>query len=243
VPFNVFKDPYLLDMLRLRDNYLEADLEKAILSELEAFILEFGNGLAFVERQKRMSIDEDDIVLDLLFYNRVLERLVAVELKIGCFKAAYKGQMELYLKWLDAYERKPNENSPIDLILCATANRRTVELLEMDKAGIVVAEYWATLPPKAALEEKSAQFSRKLKNASNAKNNCRRRMRSSNSPIFTNPKTTWMIEFGASIVIEADKGHRRRTNRLDATDLEGTGRKRRQALLPPLLLSFRCYPV
>jgi predicted nuclease of restriction endonuclease-like (RecB) superfamily len=154
VPFNVFKDPFLLDMLRLRDNYLEADLESAILAELEAFILEFGNGFAFIERQKRMSIDGDDIVLDLLFYNRILERLVAVELKIGRFKAAYKGQMELYLKWLDAHERKPNENAPIGLILCATANRKTVEMLEMDKAGIVVAEYWTTLPPKAVFEEK-----------------------------------------------------------------------------------------
>ncbi len=154
VPFNVFKDPYLLDMLRLKDNHLEADLEKAILSELESFILEFGKGFAFVERQKRMSIDGDDIVLDLLFYNRILERLVAVELKIGRFKAAYKGQMELYLKWLDTHERKPNENAPIGLILCATANRKTVEMLEMDKAGIVVAEYWTTLPPKAVLEEK-----------------------------------------------------------------------------------------
>jgi hypothetical protein len=101
-----------------------------------------------------MSIDGDDIVLDLLFYNRILERLVAVELKIGRFKAAYKGQMELYLKWLDAHERKPNENTPVGIILCATANRKTVEMLEMDKAGIAVAEYWTALPPKALFEEK-----------------------------------------------------------------------------------------
>ena len=154
VPFNVFKDPYLLDVLGLKENYLEADLESAILADLEAFILEFGNGFAFVERQKRMSIDGDEFVLDLLFYNRVLARLVAVELKIGRFKAAYKGQMELYLKWLDAYERQPNEETPIGIILCATANRKTVEMLEMDKAGIAVAEYWTALPPKALFEEK-----------------------------------------------------------------------------------------
>jgi hypothetical protein len=154
VPFNVFKDPYLLDILGLKENYLEADLESAILTELEAFILEFGNGFTFIERQKRMSIDGDDIILDLLFYNRVLTRLVAVELKIGRFKAAYKGQMELYLKWLDTYERKPNEEAPIGIILCATANRKTVEMLEMDKAGIAVAEYWTTLPPKPLFEEK-----------------------------------------------------------------------------------------
>lgn len=154
VPFNVFKDPYLLDVLGLKENYLEADLENAILTELEAFILEFGNGFTFVERQKRMSIDGDDIVLDLLFYNRVLTRLVAVELKIDRFQAAYKGQMELYLKWLDMYERKQNEETPIGIILCATANRKTVEMLEMDKAGIAVAEYWTTLPPKKVFEEK-----------------------------------------------------------------------------------------
>ena len=154
VPFNIFKDPYLLDILGLKENFLEADLEKAILAELEAFILEFGNGFSFVERQKRMTIDGDDIVLDLLFYNRILCRLVAVELKIDRFKAAFKGQMELYLKWLDMYERKPNEESPIGIILCATANRKTVEMLEMDKAGIAVAEYWTTLPPKALFEEK-----------------------------------------------------------------------------------------
>jgi predicted nuclease of restriction endonuclease-like (RecB) superfamily len=154
IPFNVFKDPYLLDILGLKENYLEADLENAILTELEAFILEFGNGFSFVERQKRMSINGDDIVLDLLFYNRILMRLVAVELKIGRFKAAYKGQMELYLKWLDLHERKPNEESPIGIILCATANRKVVEMLEMDKAGIAVAEYWTTMPPKALFEEK-----------------------------------------------------------------------------------------
>jgi predicted nuclease of restriction endonuclease-like (RecB) superfamily len=154
VPFNVFKDPYLLDILGLKENYLEADLENAILAELETFILEFGNGFTFVERQKRMSIGEDEVVLDLLFYNRILTRLVAVELKIGHFKAAYKGQMELYLKWLDLYERKPNEDTPIGIILCATANHKTVEMLEMDKAGIAVAEYWTTMPPKVLFEEK-----------------------------------------------------------------------------------------
>ncbi|GHV69640.1 DUF1016 domain-containing protein [Spirochaetia bacterium] len=154
IPFNVFKDPYLLDTLGLKENFLEADLEKAILTELEKFILEFGHGFAFVERQKRMIIDNEDIVLDLLFYHRKLKRLVAVELKLGKFKAAYKGQMELYLKWLDRYERQKDENSPIGLILCAAAKRETIELLEMDKSGIAVAEYWTALPPKAEFERK-----------------------------------------------------------------------------------------
>jgi predicted nuclease of restriction endonuclease-like (RecB) superfamily len=154
VPFNVFKDPYLLDTLDLKDNFAEADLEKAILTELEKFFLEFGHGFTFVERQKRMIIDNEDIVLDLLFYHRKLKRLVAVDLKLGVFKAAYKGQMELYLKWLDRYERHDGEEAPIGLILCATASREKVELLEMDKAGIAVAEYWTHLPPKAEFESK-----------------------------------------------------------------------------------------
>ena len=154
VPFNIFKDPYLLDLFGLKDNFAEADLEKAILMELEAFLLEFGHGFTFVERQKRMIIDGEDISLDLLFYHRILKRLVAVELKLGVFKAAYKGQMELYLKWLDRYERQEGEEAPIGIILCATASREKVELLEMDKAGIAVAEYWTHLPPKAEFESK-----------------------------------------------------------------------------------------
>ena len=123
VPFNVFKDPYLLDTLGLKENFLEADLEKAILCELEAFILEFGHGFTFVERQKRMTVDGDDAFLDLLFYHRIIKRLVAVELKLEKFKPAFKGQMEFYLKWLNKYERQPDENEPIGLILCPRANR------------------------------------------------------------------------------------------------------------------------
>ena len=154
VPFNVFNDPYLLDTLGLRENFLKADFEKAILAELEAFILEFGHGFTFVERQKRMTIGEDDFRLDLLFYQRDLKRLVAVELKLERFRAAFKGQMELYLKWLDRYERRPDENEPIGLILFPTANRAQLDLLEMDKAGISVAEFWTNLPPKADFERR-----------------------------------------------------------------------------------------
>jgi predicted nuclease of restriction endonuclease-like (RecB) superfamily len=154
VPFNIFKDPYLLDMFGLKENFVEADLEKAILSELEKFLLEFGNGFTFVERQKRMIIGNEDVILDLLFYHRKLKRLVAVELKLGVFKAAYKGQMELYLNWLNEYERQDGEESPIGIILCTTANREKVELLKMDKAGIAVSEYWTYLPPKAEFEQK-----------------------------------------------------------------------------------------
>lgn len=151
---NHFKDPYFLDFLGLRNTYLEKDLEAAILQELERFILELGKGFAFVERQKRMIIDSEDFYLDLLFYHRTLKRLVAIELKLGKFEARHKGQMELYLKWLNRYEKQEGENSPIGLILCAENSREQVELLEMHKDGIMVAEYWTELPPKKELEQK-----------------------------------------------------------------------------------------
>jgi len=149
-----FKDPYLLDFLNLGNAYLEKDLEQAILFELEKFILELGKGFTFVERQKRMIIDGEDFNLDLLFYHRKLKRLVAIELKLGKFQAKHKGQMELYLKWLDKYEKQEGENTPIGLILCAESSREQIELLEMHKDGIMVAEYWTELPPKKQFEEK-----------------------------------------------------------------------------------------
>lgn len=153
LPALVFKDPYFLDFLGLRQGHDEADLEAAILRQLEAFILELGRGFAFVERQKRMVIDGEDFYLDLLFYHRRMRRLVAIELKLGRFKAAHKGQMELYLKWLDQHERQSGEEAPIGLILCAESSREQVELLQMHKDGITVAEYWTELPPKAELEQ------------------------------------------------------------------------------------------
>lgn len=153
-PGVVFKDPYFLDFLGLRQGHDEANLETAILRQLEAFILELGRGFAFVERQKRMVIDGEDFYLDLLFFHRRLRRLVVIELKLGRFKAAHKGQMELYLKWLDKHERQPGEDAPIGLILCAESSREQVELLQMHKDGITVAEYWTELPPKAELEQR-----------------------------------------------------------------------------------------
>lgn len=157
IPENTFKDPYLLNFLHLEDTFLEADLEQAILRELENFILELGKGFAFVERQKRMIIDGSDFYLDLLFYHRKLKRLVAIELKIDKFHAKYKGQMELYLKWLNRYERQEGEEAPIGLILCAETSREQVELLEMNKDGIMVAEYWTELPSKKELESRLHQ--------------------------------------------------------------------------------------
>ncbi|MBA4367722.1 MAG: DUF1016 domain-containing protein [Desulfobacterium sp.] len=153
-PDLVFRDPYLLDFLGLRDTYAEKDLEVAILREMEAFILELGVGFAFLERQKRITVDGVDHYLDLLFYHRHLNRLVAIELKIGNFQAGDKGQMELYLGWLNRYERKPNEESPLGLILCAGKRHETVELLDLEKSRIKVSSYWTEALPKAELERK-----------------------------------------------------------------------------------------
>jgi len=150
---DTFKDPYILDFLQLNDDYLEKDLEEAILCELERFIMEMGKGFTFVERQKRLIIDGEDFYLDLLFFHRKLKRLVAIELKIGKFQAKDKGQMELYLKWLDRYEKQEGEEKPVGLILCAESSREQVELLELYKDGIMVAEYWTDLPPKKELEK------------------------------------------------------------------------------------------
>jgi predicted nuclease of restriction endonuclease-like (RecB) superfamily len=155
---NTFKDPYILDFLNLKNTFLEQDLEHAILQELEAFILELGKGFAFMERQKRMIIDGEDFYLDLLFYNRKLKRLVAIELKLGKFEAGHKGQMELYLKWLSKYEKAEGENEPIGLILCAESNKEQIELLEIQKDGIMVAEYWTEMPSKQALQQKLHQL-------------------------------------------------------------------------------------
>ena len=153
-PDLVFRDPYFLDFLGLKGVYQEKDLEAAILRELEAFIMELGVGFTFVERQKRMIIDGEDFYLDLLFYHRNLRRLIAIELKLENFKPDYKGQMELYLRWLDKYERKPGEDCPVGLILCAGKSTERIELLELGKAGIRVAEYMTKLLPKKILQKK-----------------------------------------------------------------------------------------
>ncbi|MBP7066919.1 MAG: DUF1016 family protein [Methanothrix sp.] len=153
-PDLVFRDPYLLDFLGLEDIYSERDLEAAILRELERFLLELGTDFSFIARQKRMTIGDRDFYLDLLFYHRSLHRLVAIELKLGSFDAAYKGQMELYLRWLDRYERRPGEEPPIGLILCGEKNREQIELLQLDRGEIRVAEYLVELPPREMLEAK-----------------------------------------------------------------------------------------
>ncbi len=139
-PDLVFRDTYLLDFLGLADTFSEKDLESAILRELERFLLELGVGFAFVERQKRITVDGDDFYIDLLLYHRKLRRLVVVELKLGKFMPADYGQTEFYLRWLDKYEREPFEESPIGLILCSEKSTERVKLLALDEKNIKVSD-------------------------------------------------------------------------------------------------------
>lgn len=147
----VFKSPYFLEFTGLKGMYSEKSLEDCLVAHLEQFIIELGNGFSFVARQKRIIIDGEDFYLDLLFYHRRLHRLIAIDLKKGRFKAQYKGQMELYLRWLEENEMEPGEESPLGLLLCTEGSEEQIELLQLDKAGIKVAQYLTELPPRNVL--------------------------------------------------------------------------------------------
>lgn len=149
-----FRDPYFLDFLGLHGEYSEKDLESAMISEMRGLILELGGDMAFLAEQKRISVDNEDYYIDLLFFHRRLHRLVAIELKTDSFKAEYKGQMELYLRWLEKNEMCAGEKLPIGLILCAGKNEEHVRLLELGKSNIRVASYMTELPPRELLEQK-----------------------------------------------------------------------------------------
>lgn len=149
-----FRDPYLLDFLGLSGTYSEKDLENAIVSDMRGAILELGADMAFLSQQKRISVDGEDYYLDLLFFHRRLRCLVAIDLKLGAFKAEFKGQMELYLRWLAENESCPGENPPIGLILCAGKNDEHVRLLRLGESNIRVASYLTELPPREILERR-----------------------------------------------------------------------------------------
>ena len=150
-PDLVFRDPYVLDFLRLHDSLQRGGFGAAILRELEAFLLELGGDFAFVARQKRITVDNEDYYLDLLFFHRRLRRLLAVELKMGKFQAADKGQMELYLRWLDRHDRAPGEETPIGLILCAGKSARARRVAASWRpAASASPTYLTELPPRPA---------------------------------------------------------------------------------------------
>jgi predicted nuclease of restriction endonuclease-like (RecB) superfamily len=153
-PDMVLRDPYLLPFLGLADTYREKDLEDAIIREMEAFLLEVGDGFTFAARQKAIPVGTKTYSLDLLLYHRKLRRLVAIELKVGPFQPEYKGQMELYLSWLNRNEREPHEEAPIGLILCSEAQPEEIALLGLEQGDIRVARYLTETLPPTLLEAK-----------------------------------------------------------------------------------------
>jgi len=153
-PELVFRDPYVLDFLELSDTYSEKDLERAILNALEKFILELGRDFYFVARQKRITLDNIDYYMDLVFYHRKLRCFVVIDLKLDKFRAEYKGQMELYLGYIEKYEMEQDENPPVGVILCTEKGKEQIELLFLPKDRIKVSEYLTKLPPKELFAEK-----------------------------------------------------------------------------------------
>lgn len=161
---DIFKDPYILDFLGLKGAYLEKDLEAAIIHNLELFLSELGSDFCFMARQYPMRIDDVDYFLDLLFYHRGLKCLVAIELKLGTFTAADKGQMDLYLAWLKENEWRKGEKEPVGLILCSSKKRQHVEMLiRHGPHKIQVSEYITRLPSKEILEERLKVYSKLLR--------------------------------------------------------------------------------
>ena len=150
----VFKDPYFMDFIGQKNYCNEAELEELILDNITQFLQELGNDFCFIARQKRMSTNNKDRYLDLLFFNRRLRCLIAIDLKIGNFDPAHKGQMEWYLNWLAQNEQLEHENRPLGIILCAGKDQDDIEYLQMDKTNIHIAQYVTKLPEKAKLEKK-----------------------------------------------------------------------------------------
>lgn len=166
-PEVILKSSYVVDFLGLTKGFSESELEDAVVEQLERFIMELGQDFAFLERQKRIPIDSIDYSLDLLFYHRRLRRLLAIDLKLGKFKPEYKGQMELYLKYLNRYERQPGEEEPIGLLLCSEGNTEHIELMMLDEPNIKVAQYLTVLPDKQWFIDKlnrSILIARELQN-------------------------------------------------------------------------------
>jgi predicted nuclease of restriction endonuclease-like (RecB) superfamily len=160
---DVFKDPYVLDFLGLKGAYSEKNLEAAVIRNLEQFLSELGSDFCFVGRQYAMRIDDTDYFLDLLFFHRGLRCLVAIDLKLGTFTAADKGQMDLYLAWLKQYECREGENEPLGLILCTSKKRQHVELLlRHGPHKMQVSEYLTKLPSKKLLEDRLRLYSQLL---------------------------------------------------------------------------------
>jgi predicted nuclease of restriction endonuclease-like (RecB) superfamily len=155
-PSLAFRDPYVLDFLGLPSEHSEADLERAILDEMQRFLLELGVGFAFVERQKRMTVDGHDYRLDLLLYHITMRCYVGLELKTRPLEPGDYGQMMLYLRWLDAHQRHEGDSAPIGLIMCTRKGPEQVALLGLDSGEVRAAQY-VTDEVRAGLERIAAR--------------------------------------------------------------------------------------
>ena len=149
------RDSYVLEFLDVPEDYKEQDLQKAIIANLKKFILEFGKDFTFVGEEYRVQVGNTDFFIDLLFFNRALSCLVAVELKVGKFKPEHLGQLNFYLEALDRDVKKPEENPSVGLILCTYKDDTVVEYaLSRSLSPAMVADYTLKLPDKKLLEEK-----------------------------------------------------------------------------------------
>ena len=152
IPENAFKDPFVLEFLDLKDEYSETDLEQALITQLEHFLLELGSDFTFVGRQKRLRIGEEWYRIDLLFFHRKLRCLVVIDLKLGKFNHADAGQMHMYLNYAREHWTNEHENPPVGLILCANKDENLAKYaLEGLPNKVLAAEYKLQLPDEAVL--------------------------------------------------------------------------------------------
>jgi len=155
---SVLRDSYTMEFLGLPDDHTETDLRRSIVSHLRDFILEFGKDFAFIGEEYRLQVDDTDFFVDLLFMQRELGCLVAIELKLGKFKPEYVSQLDFYLEALDRDVKKPGENPSVGLILCASKSDTIVEYaLSRSLSPSLVARYELHLPDKHVLEAKLAE--------------------------------------------------------------------------------------
>lgn len=160
-----FRDNYVLEFLNMPDGYSEKDLRKSILKNLKDFILEFGNEFTLMGEEYRLQVGNTDFFIDLLFYNRELSCLVAIELKVGKFKPEHIGQLNFYLEALDRDIKRENENPSVGLILCASKDDTVVEYaMSRSLSQSMVAEYTLHLPDKKLLQHKLRELTELAEN-------------------------------------------------------------------------------
>jgi len=152
----IIKDPMYLEFLGLaqKSHYYEKELESSLIEHLQEFLLELGNGFTFVARQKRVLLEDDEFFADLVFYNRLLRCFVVIELKTEKLSHQDLGQLQMYVNYYDCYEKLPEENPTIGILLCPSKNHTVVELTLPKDSNIIASEYQLYLPKKELLENK-----------------------------------------------------------------------------------------